>query len=370
MRRAHVQLRKGRAAKLLLIALAIMLLNVVPLLPADWGSRAYAAENYTIDTIVGTGTAGFSGDGGPAASAQINIVYHIAVDADGNLYIPDQYNHVIRKVDTSGIITTVAGRPGVAANISIPSGDGGPATSATLRLPSSVAFDSEGNMYITELGYERVRKVDTSGIITTVAGSSTGQLGYSGDGGPATSALLNRPVDVAVDSAGNLYIAEIFNHVVRKVDATTGIISTVAGTGAAGFSGDGGPATSAQLNTPYSIDFDGSGNLYIADRNNNRVRKIDTSGNISTVAGTGVSGYSCDGEPATSAVMWQPIGLTVDDNGTLYVAENSNHIVRKISSTGIITTIAGTGDFGDSGDGGPATSAELRGPIGIDLEVR
>lgn len=369
MSRANVQTWKGRAAKLLLIALVVMSVNgLVPLLQADWGSRAYAAENYTIDTIVGIGTAGFSGDGGPAASARFNNVYHLAVDAAGNLYFPDQWNHVIRKVDTSGIITTVVGTPGVAANIFIPSGDGGPATSATLRYPSSVAFDSEGNMYITELGYERVRKVDTSGIITTVAGSSTGQLGYSGDGGPATSALLNRPVDVAVDSAGNLYIAEIFNHVVRKVDQTTGIISTVAGTGAAGFSGDGGPATLAQLSTPYSIDFDGSGNLYIADRNNNRVRKVDTSGNISTVAGTGVAGYSGDEGPATAAAMWQPIGLTVDDNGTLYIAENSNHIVRKISSTGIITTIAGTGAFGDSGDGGPATSAELRGPIGIDLD--
>lgn len=366
MSRANRQTWKGRAAKLLLIALAVM--TAVPLLPADWVSRAYAAENYTIDTVVGTGTGGFSGDGGPAASAQFNNVYHLAVDAAGNLYIPDQYNHVIRKVDTSGIITTVAGTPGVAANISIPSGDGGPATSATLRFPSSVAFDSEGNMYITELGFERVRKVDTSGIITTVAGSSTGQLGYSGDGGPATAALLNRPVDVAVDSAGNLYIAEIFNNVVRKVDKMTGIISTVAGTGAAGFSGDGGPAALAQLKTPYSIDFDGSGNLYIADRDNNRVRKMDTSGNISTVAGTGAVGYSGDGGPATAADMWSPIGLTVDDDGTLYVVENSNHIVRKIGSTGIITTIAGTGDFGDSGDGGPATSAELRGPLGVDLD--
>ncbi|XID92529.1 S-layer homology domain-containing protein [Paenibacillaceae bacterium WGS1546] len=371
MSRANEQSRKGQAAKLLLIALAIMLVNgMVPLLPADWGSRAYAAaaESYTIDTVVGTGTAGFSGDGGPAASAHFNIVYHIAVDAAGNLYFADSNNHVIRKVDTSGIITTVAGRPGVEANWSIPSGDGGPATSATLRLPAGVTFDSAGNMYITELGYERVRKVDTNGIISTVAGSSTGAQGYAGDGGPATSALLRGPADVAADSAGNLYIVELFNHVVRKVDQTTGIISTVVGTGVAGFSGDGGPATSAQLSTPYSIDFDDSGNLYIADRNNNRVRKVDTSGNISTVAGTGVAGYSGDGGPATAAHMWSPIGLTVDDDGTLYVAENSNHIVRKISPTGIITTVAGTGTFGDSGDGGPAKSAQLRGPLGIDLD--
>ncbi|MBD2871898.1 NHL domain-containing protein [Paenibacillus arenilitoris] len=370
MSRANMQTWKGRAVKLLLIVLVVMSVNgMVPLLPADWGSRAYAAaENYTIDTIAGTGAPGFSGDGGPAASAHINIVYHIAVDAAGNLYFADSSNHVIRKVDTSGIITTVAGRPGVEANWSIPSGDGGPATSATLRFPGGVTFDSAGNMYITELGYERVRKVDTNGIISTVAGSSTGAQGYAGDGGPATSALLNNPVDVAVDSAGNLYIAEIFNHTIRKVDQTTGIITTVVGTGASGFSGDGGPATSAQLNTPYSVDFDDSGNLYIADLNNNRVRKVETSGNISTVAGTGVAGYSGDGGPATAANMWNPIGLAVDDDGTLYVAENSNHIVRKISPTGIITTVAGTGTFGDSGDGGPAKAAQLRVPLGIDLD--
>lgn len=369
MSRASVQSRKGRAAKLLLIALAILLMNgTALLLPADWGSRAYAAENYTIDTIAGTGAPGFSGDGGPAASAQFNLVYHVAVDAAGNLYFTDSDNHVIRKVDTSGIITTAAGTPGVQANWSIPSGDGGPATSATLRYPGGVTFDSAGNMYITEIGYERVRKVDTNGIISTVAGSSSGGQGYAGDGGPATAALLNNPVDVAVDSAGNLYIAEIFNHTIRKVDQTTGIITTVVGTGVAGFSGDGGPATSAQLNTPYSIDFDDSGNLYIADRNNNRVRKVDTSGNISTVAGAGVAGYSGDGGSATAARMNSPIGLTVDDDGTLYVVENGNNIVRKISPTGIITTVAGTGTFGDSGDGGPAKSAQLFLPLGIDLD--
>jgi uncharacterized repeat protein (TIGR02543 family) len=353
---------------MLLVALAVMLaIGWVPLLSEDWESRAYAADNFTIDTVAGTGVLGNTGDGGPATSAQINTAYHVAVDGDGNLYIPIYLNHVIRKVDTAGNITTVVGT-GVEASIFVPSGDGGPATSATLRFPTSVAFDSEGNMYITEIGFERVRKVDKNGIITTVAGSSTGQLGYAGDGGPATSALLNRPVDVAVDHEDNLYIADLFNHVIRKVDKATGIITTVAGNGIAGYSGDGGPAASAQLNTPYAIDFDGSGNMYIADRNNNRVRKVDTSGKISTVAGTGSNVSSGDGGPATAAGLAFPTGITVDDDGTVYVVASNSNTVRKISPTGIITTIAGTGVAGDSGDGGPATSAQLKVPLGIDMD--
>ncbi|WP_309123408.1 S-layer homology domain-containing protein [Paenibacillus sp.] len=352
----------------MLVALAVMLaIGWVPLLPDDWESRAYAADNFTIDTVAGTGVLGNTGDGGPATSAQINTAYHVAVDGDGNLYIPIYLNHVIRKVDTAGNITTVVGT-GVEASIFVPSGDGGPATSATLRFPTSVAFDSEGNMYITEIGFERVRKVDKNGTITTVAGSSTGQLGYAGDGGLATSALLNRPVDVAVDHEDNLYIADLFNNVIRKVDTENGIITTVAGNGIAGYSGDGGPAASAQLNTPYAIDFDGSGNMYIADRNNNRVRKVDTSGKISTVAGTGGNFDSGDGGPATAAGLAFPTGITVDDDGTVYVVASNSNTVRKISPTGIITTIAGTGVAGDSGDGGPATSAQLKVPLGIDMD--
>ncbi|WP_238392460.1 NHL domain-containing protein [Paenibacillus antri] len=352
----------------MLVALAVMLaIGGVPLLSDDWESRAYAADHFTIDTVAGTGVLGNTGDGGPATSAQINTAYHVAVDDDGNLYIPIYLNHVIRKVDTAGNITTVVGT-GVEASIFVPSGDGGPATSATLRFPTSVAFDSEGNMYITEIGFERVRKVDKDGIITTVAGSSKGQLGYDGDGGLATFALLNRPVDVAVDHEDNLYIADLFNNVIRKVDTENGIITTVAGNGIAGYSGDGGPAVSAQLNTPYSIDFDGNGNMYIADRNNNRVRKVDTSGNISTVAGTGSNVSSGDGGPATAAGLAFPTGITVDDDGTVYVVASNSNTVRKISPAGIITTIAGTGVAGDSGDGGPATSAQLKVPLGIDMD--
>ncbi len=358
MKRANERSWKGRAVGTLLIALAVMLANgMVPLLPAEWGSRAYAAENYTIDTIAGTGARGFSGDGGPAVSAQFDLAYHIAVDDSGNLFIPDYYSHVIRKVDTSGIITTIAGRPGLDGR----TGDGGPATAARLRFPTSVAFDGDGNMYIAELGNDIVRKVDADGIISTVAGS--GFKGYDGDGGPATVAKLDGPMDVAVDSAGNLYFSEIYNNVVRKVDKT-GIISTVAGnrTLGHGYSGDGGPATLAMLGTPYSIDFDSSGNLYIADRNNNRIRKVDTLRIISTVAGTGAAHYSGDGGPATAAAMSAPSGITVDDSDTLYVAELGNHVIRKISTTGIITTIAGTGSLGDAGEGGPGEGSVIANP--------
>ena len=369
MKRVVLKTAGRDTVRSLLILFAVMvLMSAVTMLPAGWAGRAYAAENYTVHTVAGTGTGGFSGDNGPAISAQFNLAYHIAVDAAGNLYIPDFNNHVIRKVDTDGIITTVAGIPGVEASIFIPSGDGGPATSATLRFPSSVAFDSEGNMYITELGFERVRKVDRDGIITTVAGSSTGTPGYSGDGGPATSALLNQPVDVAVDKEGNIYIADLYNHVVRKVDGTTGIISTAAGTGTPGYSGDGGQANSAQLSNPYSVDVDEDGNLYIADRNNHRVRKVDASGHISTVAGTGSFASSGDGGPATEAGLWFPIGIAIGGDGTLYVTEFGSHVVRKISPAGIIATIAGTGASGDSGDGGPAKLAELKNPMGIDID--
>ena len=356
-----------------------------------------------ITAFAGTGTEGFSGDGGLATAAELEDPRDVAVDGSGNVYIADQWNNRIRKVDTStGIITTVAGNGtrGFA-------GDGGQATAAQINRPRGVGVDGSGNLYIADSGNERIRKVDTSGIITTVAG--TGTTGFSGDGGQATAAQLNRPHGVAVDGTGNLYIADNLNHRIRKVDSSgvittvagtgaagrldepvrvafdgsgnfyiadygnhqirkvdsSGTITTVAGTGGAGFSGDNGQATAAQLDNPHGVAVDGSGNIYIADSDNHRIRKVDTSGVITTVAGTGTAGFSGDGGQATAAQINLPFGVDVDGSGNLYIADYKNHRIRKVDSSGVITTFAGTGTAGFSGDGAAATAAMLNSPYGL-----
>jgi uncharacterized protein YjiK len=315
----------------------------------------------TISTVAGDGTQGFSGDGGPATNASLYEPNGVAVDAAGNVYIADPGNSRVRKVSTSGTVTTVAGNgsPGF-------SGDGGPATNASLDGLRGVAVDAAGNLYIADWVNPRVRKVSTSGTITTVAGSGT--YGFSGDGGPATDAGLSSPYGVAVDAAGNLYIADAGNSRVRKV-STSGTITTVAGSGTYGFSGDGGPATNAALSSPQGVALDAAGNLYIADAHNSRVRKVSTSGTITTVAGNGTFGFSGDGGPATDAGLNSPVGVTVDAAGNLYIADSGNHRVRKVSTSGTITTVAGDGTFGFSGDGGPATNASLNIPYGVAVDA-
>ena len=284
----------------------------------------------------------------------------------GNLFIADGGNFRIRKVDTSGIITTVAGN-----GSSEFSGDGGPATSASLTNPFGVALDGTGNLFIADEGSNRIRKVDTSGIITTVAGN--GSSGFSGDGGPAISASLSGPIGVALDGTGNLFFADAGNNRIRKVD-TSGIISTVAGDGIFGFSGDGDPATSASLRDPFGVALDGAGNLFIADRFNQRIRRVDAAtGIITTVAGDGptgigAGGFSGDGGPATSASLNSPFGVAVDGAGNLFIADTLNNRIRKVDTSGIITTVAGNGSFGFSGDGDPATSASLHEPFGVALD--
>ncbi|MFD5541242.1 RICIN domain-containing protein [Streptomyces sp. NPDC127079] len=313
-----------------------------------------------ISTVAGTGTAGFSGDNDPAVSAKLNRPYGVAVDSTGTLYFSDYNNHRVRKITTDGKITTVAGT-GVAGF----GGDNGPALSAQLNCPREVAVDSAGTVYITDAGNHRVRKITADGKISTVAG--TGTAGFSGDGGPATAAVLNYPLGVAVDSTGVLYISDHSNHRVRKVTAD-GKISTVAGTGSPGFRGDGGPAVSAQLSRPYALAVDGADELYITDGDNHRVRKITADGKISTVAGTGTAGFSGDDGPAPSAKLNLPLGVVVDSTGTVYVSDYNNHRVRKIGSDGKIGTVAGTGAAGFSGDGGPAVSAQLYNPFGLAVD--
>jgi serine/threonine-protein kinase len=277
--------------------------------------------------IAGTGRAGYSGDGGLATAAQLNGPLDVAIAPDGSIFIADGTNDRIRKVTPNGIITTIAGTAGGFA------GDGGPATAARLNFPVSLALDSSGNLYFTDVNNFRVRKITPAGIISTVAGS--GRLSLSGDGGLATAADSG-PGWLALGPDGSIYFTDDGdarfwgNARVRKV-APNGIITTVAGTGADGYTGDGGPATAAQLRGVGGVAVDPGGNIYIADTGNARIRRVDTSGIIRTYAGTGVAGNSGDGGPAVDARLNFPTGLTFDGNGNLYVADRNNQKVRRIS---------------------------------------
>ena len=340
---------------------------------AEWSSqriRMISASTGIITTVAGNGKSGFSGDGGPATSAELRYPTGVAVDAQGNLYIADTENYRVRKVTSAGVITTVAGTGSSGA-----AGDGGAAVNATLD-PYSIAIDTAGNLFITDTTNARVRKISTAGVITTVAGGGPGgSFSFGGDGGPATSANLNQPLSAAVDSAGNLYIADQNNFRVRKV-STTGTITTVAGNGTA-FSGDGGPATSAQLYFSSGVAVDPAGNLYIGDTDNHRVRKVSASGVITTLAGNGSVPASTGGAPgpapgaggpATSAPLYSPIGVALDSAGNVYFSDYATDRVHKVSSAGIITTVAGNGTLGSSGDGGQAVNAQLGAPEGIALD--
>ena len=326
-------------------------------------------EPRSIETVAGDGTPGFSGDGGAAVAAQLYRPGGVALDGAGNLYIADNGNQRIRKVDAAGVITTVAG-DGTRGY----GGDGGPATEAQLSGAGDIALDGAGNLYFSDTSNSRIRKVDAAGIITTVAGDGT--RGYGGDGGPATAAQLNVPISLALDGAGNLYIADRSNYRIRKVDAA-GVITTVVGDGTRGSGAGadgGGPATEAQLRGPVSIALDGAGNLYFSDRSefnlyNGRIRMVDTAGVITTVAGGGsIIGASGDGGPAVAARLRGPIGIALDGAGNLYIAEYYSSRIRMVDAAGIITTVAGDGTRGSGGDGGPPTAAQLNEPVDVALD--
>lgn len=312
-------------------------------------------------TVAGTGNSGNSGDGGQAVRADLSRPIRIDFDTAGNLYLTDSDNNTVRKVAPNGVITTVAGNGTEGF-----SGNGGPATQAQLNFPIGVAIDGAGNIYICDNFNSAVRKVTaSSGIISTLTGN--GSDGYGGDGGPAAAAILNNPQNVAVDAAGNVYISDFGNNRIRRINAADGTISTVAGTGVQGFSGDGGPATSAMLNLPNNVWVDKSGNIFISDAGNNRIRKINAAdGVISTVAGNGARGFNGDGGPALNAELFGPACAITDTAGNLYISDRSNHRVRHVAAdTGIITTIAGQGTAGYSGDGLAATFSALNAPSGL-----
>lgn len=340
----------------------------LPLVACAWlvSSPLFGQIAGTISTVAGNGAAAFAGDNGPATAASLNNPTVVAFRSDGGYYIADFSNHRIRLVDSTGNITTAAGN-GVVGY----SGDGGPAAQASLHDPTGVAVDSKGNVYIADAANDRVRKIDLNGTITTFAGNGTG--GFGGDGAQATAAMLDCPTRVTFDGFDNLFIADQCNHRIRKVD-TNGIITTVAGSGTpgaafGGFSGDGGPATAAQFKHPTAVTVDSGGNIYITDQVNNRVRRVDRSGTVTTVAGSGAAGFSGDGGAATAAAMTTPGAVALDAAGTLYIADNINHRIRRVGSDGIITTVIGNGVQSSTGDGGPASAATLNNPFGISFDA-
>lgn len=319
-----------------------------------------------ISTYAGYGQQAFVGDNAPAATA--GLLYPTGLTLyNGSLYIADSGQHRVRKVALAEgnvpIITTVAGT-GTAGG----TGDGGPAVAAALNTPTSVAFDSVGNMVITEALANRIRMVTPSGIISTIAG--TGVAGFGGDGGPAGAALLKNPVNAVFDVMGNLFIADFGNFRIRRLDAGTGHITTVAGVGTPGYSGDGGAAISAELNNPSSLVFDKAGNLLFADSLSHAIRMINAStGIIDTVAGTGKFGYSGDGGPARAARLWSPMAIALDSYGDLFISDSYNNRIRRVAAdTGVIETIAGTASGGYSGDDGPAMDALMSNPQGIAVD--
>jgi uncharacterized protein (TIGR03437 family) len=331
------------------------------------------ASNGTLTLVAGNGRAGFSGDGGPAISAQLNEPKGLAFGPNGNLYIADSANNRVRMVDRSGVITTFAGN----GSISFGGGprthnDGGPATNALIHLPSGVAVDKNGNVYIADTGHNLIRKVTTAGIISTFAGDSF--PGYfdkddnaSDDIPPdAINSEFNKPADVAVDSSNNVYVADTSNQVVRKI-TPEGKIKTVAGNAAAGYKGDDGPATDASMIAPMALAFDSGGNMFILTNGDSRIRKVDTKGTITTVAGSGTPGFN-DGS-GTAAQFNFPTGIAVDGSGNLYVADSLNLRIRKVTS-GAVTTVAGSGAFNYSGDNGPALNAQLANPLGVAADAQ
>ncbi|MBI3326673.1 MAG: hypothetical protein HYZ81_08230 [Nitrospinae bacterium] len=318
-----------------------------------------------LQTVVGTGEKGYAGDGGPAAQALLNEPFMCAFDRQGNLYVAEAMSHCVRRIDKlTEVITTVAG-----TGVQGYTGDGGLATRATLNQPYSLQIASNGDIYIVDRLNAVIRKVEAAtGIITTVAG--TGEPGYSGDGGPGTRAQLREPNDCFLDGRGGLLIADIQDQRIRRLDLRTGIITTFAGTGEKARAGDGLAATAASILGARAVCMDSQGNTYICEREGNGIRKVDARGMMSTYAGTGERGYSGDGGSALAATWGAPKAIRCDRQGNLLVVDTENHAIRRIdAATGIVTTIAG-GHRGGEGDGGPATAAGLDRPHGCDVDER
>jgi sugar lactone lactonase YvrE len=314
----------------------------------------------TIETIAGTGEPGFLGDDGPAKEAMLERPFGIAIDEIGNVYIGEAAR--IRKIDTRGQITTIAG-----SGVRGFSGDGVPASIAEVNLPQ-LSFDGDGNLWVLNSFQPILRKIDQDGVITVIAGTGL-ESSELGDGDIAKEVdLCGVPHGPAIDKDGNAYISCELGHVILQID-TDGIVHRFAGTGEPGFSGDGGPAKDAQLFLPLGIDTDSDGNLYIADSANSRIRKIDPSGIISTVAGNGTSGFAGDGGLAVEAALSTPFSIAIDSDGAVYFASYSNRVIRKIDSNGLIHTVVGGGGVGSDIDGVSSTTTSFKGPsLGLAID--
>jgi hypothetical protein len=326
------------------------------------------SEAQIVTAFAGNNTnAGYGGDGGPATAAAcwLHTPKSITHDAAGNFYFIDADNYVIRKINTSGIITTIAGT-GYPDTATTPNPTGVPATSVNLDQMLGIAVDASGNVYFGEDNY--IRKITTSGMYVNYAG--IGASGYAGDGTPATAATI-MPVSLTFDAGGNLFFAEYYNNCVRKINTTTGIISTVAGSGptGGGYSGDGSAATSAHISHPRDAKFDAAGNLYILDATYGSIRKVSASGVITSVVGnpTSVPGYSGDGGPATSARLNSPINMAIDATGIIYITDAGNQVIRRVNTSGIISTFVGNGSWVWNGNGHAGTATTLWGPYGLDV---
>lgn len=320
-----------------------------------------AAPAATVSTLAGTGVKGFSGDGGPAVAAQINDPFGVVRGPDGALWFCEYGGQRIRRIARDGTISTIAGTGATGY-----SGDGGPARQATFNQPHELRFDRDGHLFVVDMRNHAVRRIDAkTKVITTVAGNGT--AGYSGDGGPAAAAQLNQPHSIQFDRTGLLYICDIRNNVIRRVDPRTGVIQTFAGTGKAGDTPDGAPIAGTPLRGPRTLDFDAAGRLWLATREGNQVFRFDlAAGKIHHVAGTGRKGYSGDGGPALQATLNGPKGLTVGSDGRVYLVDTENHAIRVVDPrSGLISTLVGTGKKGDGPDGDRPREAALARPHGI-----
>lgn len=326
---------------------------------AAWAALA-AAQDLKVDTFAGTGQAGRSGDGGAATSASLNNPFGVVRGPDGAVWFCEYGGQLVRRVAPDGTITTVAGSGEKGY-----AGDGGPALKASFNLPHEIRFDARGDLYVVDMMNHVVRKVDLkTGAISTIAG--TGQPGYSGDGGPAARAQFKQPHSIQFGPGGDLYICDIGNHAIRRLDVKTGTISTFAGTGKAGPTPDGAPIRGTPLNGPRSLDFDAEGRLWLATREGNQVFRLDPkAGTIHHVAGTGKKGFTGNGGPAREATLSGPKGIAVAPGGDVYLVDTESHSIRKIDAkTGRMELVIGTGEKGDGPDGPPA-ACRLARPHGI-----